>query len=194
MSIARQTDQLTALWDELGAPSAKNFRFALANRGIIVPAADLRKFESLQGERQVAQPGNRFTGKVPAFYEDDRWAADIINYTSRPVTKDGKKFQHILICQDLFTRFIRTAALTKVPEAEAAIVEMFKERIPRSLITDNGAEFASGRFQAMAAKHGVLLEYKATQDKNGPLSRIDAAIGTFKRKTKALMDRGKGKN
>ena len=90
MSIARQTDQLTALWDELGAPSAKNFRFALANRGIVVPAAELRKFESLQSERQVAQPGNRFTGKVPTFYEDDRWAADIINYTSRPVTEDGK--------------------------------------------------------------------------------------------------------
>ena len=110
MSIAGQTDQLTALWEELGAPSAKSFRFALANRGISIPAADLRKFEVLQGERQVAQPGNRFSGKVTAFYEDDRWAADVINYTSKPVTVDGKKFQHIPICQDLFTRYIRTAA------------------------------------------------------------------------------------
>jgi len=98
MSTAAQTDQLTALWDELGAPSLKNFQFALTNRGISVPAAEIRKFVSLQSERQIAQPGNRYTGKVVAFYENDRWAVDIISYVSRPVKdKDsGKKFQYVL--------------------------------------------------------------------------------------------------
>jgi len=191
MSTVEQTDQLTALWDELGAPSIKNFRFALSNRGISVPAAEIRKFVSLQSERQIAQPGNRFTGKVVAFYEDDRWAADIISYTTRPVKEGSKKFQFILICQDMFTRFIRTAALTSVMEAADAMDEMFKERTCRSLSCDNGGEFISRKFQAMAARHGVMIEYRDAQDINGPLSRLDASIGTFKRKTKALIDRGK---
>jgi hypothetical protein len=137
MSTVGRTEQLTALWEELAAPSAKAFQFALTNRGISVPAADLRKFIVAQSERQIAQPGNRYTGKVVAFYEDDRWAGDIINYTSRPVTVDGQKFQHILICQDLFTRFIRTAALTKVTEAEAALVEIDVQGVDATLI-DHG--------------------------------------------------------
>jgi hypothetical protein len=131
---------------------------------------------------------------VVAFYEDDRWAIDIISYTSRPIKDSGKKFQYVLICQDMFTRFIRTAALTSVMEAADAMDEMFKERACRSLSCDNGGEFISRKFQAMAARHGVMIEYRDAQDVNGPLSRLDNAIGTFKRKTKALIDRGKGAN
>jgi len=194
MSTAEQTDQLTALWDELGAPSLKNFKFALANRGISLPAAEIGKFVALQSERQIAQPGNRYTGKVVAFYEDDRWAVDIVSYVARPVTVGDKKYQHVLICQDMFTRFLRTAPLTGVMEGVDALDEIFKERTCRSICSDNGTEWRSGKYKDMAARHGVLIEYRDAQDPNGPLSRLDNAIGTFKRKTKALIDRGKGAN
>jgi hypothetical protein len=72
--------------------------------------------------------------------------------------------------------------------------EIFKERKCRSICSDNGPEFRSGKYKDMAARHGVLVEYRDAQDPNGPLSRLDNAIGTFKRKTKALIDRGKGAN
>ena len=139
MSTVATTDLLTNLWEELAAPSTRVFLQALRARGVSVRESDVREFVSSKSERQVLQPGNRYSGKVVAFYDGDRWAADLINYTSRPVVgADGKKYQHILICQDMFTRFIRTAPLTSVTEAEAAFAEMLKDTVPRSLSVDKG--------------------------------------------------------
>ena len=85
-----------------------------------VRESDVRELVSSKSERQILQPGARFSGKIAAFYANDRWAADLVNYTSRPITKDGKTYAHVLFVQDMFTRFIRTTPMTSVTETADA--------------------------------------------------------------------------
>ena len=88
--MGTNANQLSNLWTELAAPSAKVFLQALRARGIQARAADVQEFMvSKSSERQVQQPGNKFTGKVVAFSRNDRWAADLISYVSRPVGKSS---------------------------------------------------------------------------------------------------------
>ena len=70
--------QLEQIYDDLAAPSAKVFLQALRARNIQVRAADVRSFLASKSERQIQQPGNRFSGKVVAFSENDRWGTDVI--------------------------------------------------------------------------------------------------------------------
>ena len=112
-TVATTTETLAKLWVELAAPSTNAFLKAIRSRGISVRESDVREFVSSKSERQILQPGVRYSGKIASFYPNDRWAADLINYTSRPITQDGKKYAHTLIVQDMFTRFIRTTPIQK---------------------------------------------------------------------------------
>ena len=89
--MSTDANQLSKLWEDLAAPSAKVFLQALRARGIQARASDVREFIASKSERQVLQPGNRFTGKIAAFDKNDRWAADVISYVSRPVVRGGKE-------------------------------------------------------------------------------------------------------
>jgi hypothetical protein len=98
-------ETLSQLWEELAAPSATAFLKALRARGISARDSDVRELVSSKSERQVLLPGVKFTGRIVAYYENDRWSADLINYTSRPATRDGTTYAHVLIVQDMFARF-----------------------------------------------------------------------------------------
>ena len=191
--MSTDANQLSKLWEDLAAPSAKVFLQALRARGIQARASDVREFIASKSERQVLQPGNRFTGKIAAFDKHDRWAADVISYVSRPVVRGGKEYKYILIVQDMFSRFIWTAPLVSVADTTDAFERMVKSVAPRSLVVDRGVEFRAAKFQAVCTKNDIFLEYKATQDGNGPTSRLDAAIGQFKRISARLQELGKGK-
>ena len=187
-------DLLSSLWEDLAAPSAKVFLLALRARGIQARASDVQEFIASKSERQILQPGNRFAGKVVAFYENDRMAVDLISYVSRPVVSGGKRYTHVLITQDMFTRFIRTIPLVSPADTTDACARMLKGLIPRSLVADRGVEFRAGKFQDVCEKHGIHLEYKATQDANGPTARLNAANAQFKRKSANLVELEKGDN
>jgi len=165
--MSTDANQLSKLWEDLAAPSAKVFLQALRARGIQARASDVRKFIASKSERQVLQPGNRFTGKIAAFYQNDRWAADIISYVSRPVVQGGKEYKYILIVQDMFSRYLWTAPLVSVANTTDAFERIAKSVAPRALVVDRGVEFRAAKFQAVCTKYDILLEYKATQDGNG---------------------------
>jgi hypothetical protein len=132
-------DTLSKLWEELAAPSATSFLKALRARGIKVREADVREFVSSKSERQILQANPKFTGKITAFYKNDRWNADLINYTSRPVIRDGKTYAQVLFVQDLFARFIWTVPMSTVTEtAEAFKTILVNSPSPRELDTDRG--------------------------------------------------------
>ena len=62
--MSTDANQLSNLWEEVAAPSAKVFLQALRARGIQARARDVQEFmASKSSERQVQQPGNKFTGK-----------------------------------------------------------------------------------------------------------------------------------
>jgi len=178
--MSTDANQLSNLWEDLAAPSAKVFLQALRARGIQARASDVQDFIRSKSERQVLQPGNKFTGKVLSFNRNDRWAADLISYVSRPVVEGGKEFKYILIIQDMFSRFLWTIPMVSVADTTDAFERIVKSIAPRALVVDRGVEFRAAKFIAVCAKNDIALEYKETQDGNGPTSRLDAAIGQFK--------------
>jgi len=178
---------LNNLWEELAAPSAAAFLKALRIRGIQAREADVREFVSSKSERQVLAPAPKFSGKVTAFHENDRWAADLINYTNRPVTKDNKTYTQVLFVQDLFTRFTYTVPMTTVTETPTAFLTILKKAKPRQLDTDRGVEFKSNAFANVCRRYNIMHQLKDTQDVNG-LARMDNAIGQLKKSIRRLQE------
>jgi len=181
-------DIMSKIWRELAAPSAPVFTRALRARGIAVRASDVREFISSKSERQILAPGPKFTGKITAFYRKDRWNADLINYTSRPVTREGITYAHVLFVQDLFTRFIYAKPMTTVTETAETFRKLLKKvKPPRQLDTDKGVEFRSNAFAEVCENHKILHKLKDAQDVNG-LARMDNAMGRLKVITRKLQE------
>ena len=181
-------DTLSRLWEEMTAPSASAFLKALRARGVKVREKDVREFVSSKSERQILS-SVRYTGKVNACCENDRWAADLINFTSRPATRDGKKYAQVLFVQDSFTRFIYTVPMTTTTETGGAFETLLKQakQTPRQLDTDRGSEFSSNAFQAVCDRYDVFLVLKDALDLNG-LARMDNAIGQLKKAIRRLQE------
>ena len=113
-------DTLSNLWEELAAPSATSFLKALRARGIKAREADVREFVSSKSERQILAAAPKFTGKVNSFYKNDRWAADLVNYTNRPAVSKEKTYAQVIFVQDLFSRYIYTVPMSTVTETPEA--------------------------------------------------------------------------
>ena len=91
------SEKLTEIYNELNAPSTDSFAKALARRGIKARRKDIEEFIRSKSERQVIAPPPKYTGNIVSTAPDDRWAADLIAYTSKPVeTKDGT-YTHVLV-------------------------------------------------------------------------------------------------
>ena len=80
-------DELQTLWDELNAPSAEAFHRALARRGVKARLKDVQEFVRSRSERQVIAPPPKYTGHIVAHSIDHKWAADLIDFTTRPTKK-----------------------------------------------------------------------------------------------------------
>jgi hypothetical protein len=118
----------------------------------------------------------------------------VISYVNRPVVQGGKEYKYILIAQDMFSRFIRCTPLVSVADTTDAFEQMVTRVAPRSLVCDRGVKFRAAKFTAVCTKYEIQLQFKETQDGNGPTSRLDAAIGQFKRISARLQDLDKGDN
>ena len=135
--------QLEQIYDDLAAPSAKVFLQALRTRNIQVRAAYVRSFLASKSERQIQQPGNKFSGKIVAFSQNDRWGTDVISFVANPVVKDGKKFSYILIVQDFFTRKIWTTPMVKLNEVTESFVTIVGDTQVREVVCDRATEYRS---------------------------------------------------
>jgi len=184
--------QLEAIYEDLAAPSAKVFLQALRARNIQVRAADVRNFLASKSERQIQQPGNRFSGKVVAFNKNDRWGTDVISFVANPVVKDGKKFSYILIVQDFFTRKIWTTPMVALTEVTESFVAIVGDTPVREVVCDRATEYRSWKFQQACKKLDITVNYKNSNDQNGPTARLDAAIHRLRRSLIRLQEIGKG--
>ena len=106
-------DQIRDLFNELDAPGALKLWQEAQRRNLPVTRREVFEFASKQGANQVLRPHQKFEGKITAYEINDRWAADIIDYNSRPSPdkKGGDPYQYILIAQDLFSRVLFAHAL-----------------------------------------------------------------------------------
>ena len=180
------TEALATLYAKLAQPSAQRLYAAVQKQTDqpflhLLTRRDVEQFVARQGAKQVFAPGPRFTGKVTAQHQGDRWAADVISYVSAPSrgSKGSSKdtYSYILIAQDIFSRFIFTAPLRSTSDAVPELRKIFEEHgEPQELNVDKGPEWG-------AALRELLREYKVElREKRAPedLATVDRAIGTLR--------------
>ena len=120
---AAPSDQVRELWEELNFTSAAKLKTALKQRGIPYNAKDVDNMVKRSEARQLLPKKHPYKGKIWSTSPNDRWQADLIDYTARPSSKGDTKYTHILAVMDIFTRKLFTRALTGTKPKE--VVEAF---------------------------------------------------------------------
>jgi len=189
--------EIAQIYEELNFPSAQVFHKALKRRGIAARLKDVEDFVQSRTERQILAPPPKYEGHIVATYENERWAADLISFVSRPVKTDAGEYAYILMVQDIFSRYLYARPLTNTAQTTPAFEEILSEsenrmtdadyRIPAQLETDGGTEFTSERFQSMVQRRKIEHTVKPKEDLHR-IATLDAAIQNIK---KALTRRVK---
>lgn len=190
-------ENLASIYESLNFPSASVFYKALRKRGLAVRQDDVEEFVRSRSERQVTAPPPKYEGNIVSFGVNHRWVADLLAFTSRPAQdQDGATYTHVLLCQDIFTRFLWAKPLRSVSEATQAFESILQdsanrmvdaEPIPNRLDTDGGPEFANQQFKALIARKGIEHVIKDPKDYQA-LATLDRAGGVVKTMLKRRQD------
>ena len=132
--------------------------------------------------RQLQAPRQRYEGKIASSAINQRWAADLIDYTARPAKLNDIKYTHVLLVQDIFSRkiFARPLKGTTPTEVAAAFRSIMSSNgTPLELNTDKGSEFTSGDFPQLLDEQGIAHRVKDPQDRNA-IATLDRAIQSLK--------------
>ena len=105
-------------------PSATRFRAALRKRGINVSTEYVQEIVKDQSVRQLSAPRPNFTGRVTARFVDERWACDLMDFSAKS-TKGSPV--HVLIVQDIFSRFLFAKAIRSKTQVRAAFERLLQE-------------------------------------------------------------------
>ena len=185
-----QAAQLAQIYEELNYPSASVFHKALKRRGIPARLRDVEDFVSSRSERQVLANPPKYQGHIVADYENHRWAADLISFVSRPVKDKEGLYTHVLLVQDIFSRYLYGRALQTVSQTRSAFEDILSEsenrksdadyKTPAELNTDAGPEFTSEQFQSMLERRNIKHRVKSSLDLNA-IATLDAGIQNIKR-------------
>ena len=182
-------EELGELYESLNFPSANVFYKALRKRGIPVRQADVEEFVRSRSERQVSAAPPKYEGNIVAFNINHRWAADLLAFTSRPTKGEDGTYTHVLLCQDIFSRFLWAKPLKSVTEATAAFESILQDSAnrmvdadptPNRLDTDGGPEFANQAFRALLARYKIEHVIKDAKDYQA-LATLDRAGGVVKK-------------
>ena len=95
-------EQVRQVFQELNRPGIDRLRRALGARGINASYNEVSSIVRGDESKQLFAPRQRYEGRVTASRLDERWAADLIDYTSQP----SPPYTHILVAQDIFSRKI----------------------------------------------------------------------------------------
>jgi len=175
-------DQLPALSEEFGYPSANKLFDAAQRAGVKVTLKQVQAFVKSQNVRQVYHQLPPSKGKITAPNLDDTWVADLIDYSWQPSESKEKgsepAFQYILVVQDVFSRRlmarpIRDKLAKTCQEAFQSIVEE-RHTKPNVLSTDSGWEF-KGAFEQYLEREGIYHRIKDPRALNSQ-GTLDAAI------------------
>ena len=175
-------DQLPALSEEFGYPSANKLFDAAQRAGVKVTLKQVQAFVKSQNVRQVYHQLPPSKGKIAAPNLDDTWVADLIDYSWQPSESKEKSsepaFQYILVVQDVFSRRlmarpIRDKLAKTCQEAFQSIVEE-RHTKPNVLSTDSGWEF-KGAFEQYLEREGIYHRIKDPRALNSQ-GTLDAAI------------------
>ena len=170
--------RIADLYAELAFPSANRLQSALRKEGLNVPLSQIKNIVSSTGSRQVLQPPPSYKGNITAARIDDRWVADLLSFESRPATRPEHLYRHVLLVQDIFSRYLWAVPMSTKTQTRSAFESVLdKGRKPRELNTDKGSEFTGRDFQTMLARRVIQHTFKRGLN---DLATVDRAMGTIK--------------
>lgn len=109
----------------------------------------IKKWLSTQNAYTLHKPARKnFTrGRVMVSGIDAQWQADLIDMST--LKSENDQYRFILSCIDIFSKYAWVVALKKKDGLSIvnAFADIFKERKPKKLQTDQGTEFINKRFQ-----------------------------------------------
>lgn len=176
--VPEKLNTIQSVFEELDRPGIERLKQALRSRGIPFKDQELREVVRGSEQKQLFAPRQRYEGKITSSNINDRWAADLIDFTAQP----SPPYTHILVVQDIFSRKIHARVLrgTTPQETAAAFRNIVAASAPpKELSTDAGAEFNTAPFPGLLAEKNIAHQVKLPQDRNG-IATLDRAIQSLK--------------
>ena len=149
--------RVAKLYQQLSFPSAPNLHSALRKEGITLSLSAIKELTSEYGARQVLQPPPIYGDHITSSRIDDRWAADLLSFESRPTKRGDTAYTSVLLCQDIFSRFLWAEPISNKTQVRRTFEDILdkSQRKPRELNADKGSEFTSREFQTMRVRRGI---------------------------------------
>ena len=167
---------MEAVYERLGAPTAKQLYVAAIRQGIEISKKQAQDFVNRQADKQLFAKGPTSDSQTVARSENSEWQADLID-----LKQVGGQLKVILIAINVFNRKI---AMEGLPNKTPAKVQEGFRRIltrmpkPQVLSSDQGNGF-SGVFNQMLEEKQIAHRYKDPRNVNS-LAVLDRAIQTVK--------------
>ena len=186
--------RINEIWLELNRPSPERLNIVLKRRGVNVQLSNLKQFLS-RSEKQVFSARPLYRGRVYAMDKDQRWAADILDYTKNPAELDGRRYTYVLLAQDLFTRYAWAEPMESRDKATEAFDRILARargedhRAPHVLNTDEDTVFMAKRFQELLKRNHIVHVLKQSRE---DIATIDRLIGTVRRSLAISVKAGDG--
>ena len=102
-------EQVRQVFQELNRPGIARLKTALRARGINASDAEIGSVVRGDESKQLFAPRQRYEGRVTSSRLDERWAADLIDYTAQPsppYTHTHPNRSRDLLTQDIHTPLI----------------------------------------------------------------------------------------
>ena len=171
--------RVAELYQELSFPSAAKLQRALQKENISISLSGLKELIGESGARQVLQPPPSYGGNIASGRMDDRWAADLMSFESRPAKRADATFTNVLIVQDIFSRYLWAEPISSKTQVRRAFEDILDRsgRKPRELNSDLGTEFSRREFQTMLARRNIQWRKKVAKN---DIATVDRGMGTLK--------------
>ena len=143
--VQDKVNTIQSVFEELNRPGVERLKQALRSRGIPFKDQEVQSLVRGSEQKHVFAPRQRYEGKITSSSLNDRWAADLIDFTAQP----SPPYTHILIVQDIFSRklYARVLRGTTPQETAAAFRNIVATSArPNELSTEAGAEFNRAPF------------------------------------------------
>ena len=110
-------EQVRQVFQELRRPGISRLRTALRARGINASDAEIGSVVRGDESKQLFAPRQRYEGRIASSNLNERWAADLIDFTAQP----SPPYTHILVVQDIFSRKIYARPLRGTTPQEVTV-------------------------------------------------------------------------
>ncbi len=184
--------ELRQLSSELGNPGVTPLWLAVQRKGLNVTKKQVESFVRQKGEKQIFQAVQPSKGKSVSESLDARWQMDLIVFTGQAVTVNRKTYRYILVCINVFDRYIYGEAIeSKEPTVVKAALEKifsYTRKLPKLISSDQGQEFQKDVAQFLVSKN-IAHKLKNVGDVNA-IGVIDKAIQSLKQKIAQIVTSG----